>query len=793
MSLVKKTPADYDAAIQQLSLTGTDFNVIEAEWISGSQVSARRPCWSDIGDAVTRLSKFEGKTASAIRIYGDCIDSISEAPKISLTTETHIVLTARLWFPSATKPLEVKLAINSSIAFRTSSLPSDFVVIVNGAKQTLKPKPDSWGVILSVDEDGIKAYEAERPADELDTLDYWAELTPDGKSVETLGRRNDNLPRLLQYQFILASTWIQTDIPTTYSILSFIAGATQGNAAALELNLQANALAARLSTMGDGFSVYVPSLDLGACKSVLKARLAAVLAFENSYHRFVSESVRKEDAKTAAEIALGHSGDVESQYLFLEGLAKKRYKDAEEAYETSKKRFNKLQSELDSLAKAFNVGVEKWKQSEKNKLIGEAIMSLVTVTASLVVAVVVPPAGAAGAAAGAGAAANAIKNIAEGTSKFQKLIQGIKKIAELIEKLHEALEKIKTIVDSTAAIVKALSSKAETGPKIPEVPSSKTDDVINVAAEWDSYAVDVKMVFDPMAENDIEGYVEYYSALQKLPILGKAILAAQTAYITTGDTLTRVVLQQRVANRHTGRLRSAIANIAVDEHVLSIVRRAMFERLLSARTWVAVDFHGYLAAYTYFSLNRTPPIKIAATKPAPYYVDDAARLQGAVASVRADLRSQERTFAFTEESYGADWKNRLKGDRAISFTVDITNKMFSRFARIRVSRVRCYLTGATTTGGSTIDLEISTASRFRDIDIAPPYEAIEFVGETTPRCFEYEANGERIVTDGVYIDADQYSRPALFTTWNVNVLDDAVNLEGVTGVRFEVACEVSRR
>jgi hypothetical protein len=87
--------------------------------------------------------------------------------------------------------LEVKLPIYSSIAFRTSSLPSDFVVIVNGAKQTLKPKPDSWGVILSVEEDGIKAYEAERPADELDTLDYWAELTPDGKSVETLGRRNE--------------------------------------------------------------------------------------------------------------------------------------------------------------------------------------------------------------------------------------------------------------------------------------------------------------------------------------------------------------------------------------------------------------------------------------------------------------------------------------------------------------------------------------------------------------------------------------------------------------------------
>lgn len=187
---------------------------------------------------------------------------------------------------------------------------------------------------------------------------------------------------------------------------------------------------------------------------------------------------------------------------------------------------------------------------------------------------------------------------------------------------------------------------------------------------------------------DIEGYVEYYSALQKLPVLGKAILATQTACITTGDALTRVVLQQRVANRHSGRLRSAITNIAADKHVLSIVQRAMFERLLSARTWVAVDFHGYLAAYTYFSLNCTPPIKLAATKPAPYYVDDAARLQGAVASVRAELRSQERTFVFTEESCGADWKDRLKGDRAISFTVDITNEMFSRFARVRVSCVR---------------------------------------------------------------------------------------------------------
>lgn len=38
MAVVKKTPADYDAAIQQLSLTGTDFNLVQAEWISGSHV-----------------------------------------------------------------------------------------------------------------------------------------------------------------------------------------------------------------------------------------------------------------------------------------------------------------------------------------------------------------------------------------------------------------------------------------------------------------------------------------------------------------------------------------------------------------------------------------------------------------------------------------------------------------------------------------------------------------------------------------------------------------------------------
>lgn len=85
----------------------------------------------------------------------------------------------------------MKLPCYSSIAFRTSVLPPDFVVVINGVKQTLKPKPDSWGVILSVEEDGIKTCDAERPADELDTLDYWAELTPDGKSVKTLGRRNE--------------------------------------------------------------------------------------------------------------------------------------------------------------------------------------------------------------------------------------------------------------------------------------------------------------------------------------------------------------------------------------------------------------------------------------------------------------------------------------------------------------------------------------------------------------------------------------------------------------------------
>jgi ribosomal protein L16 Arg81 hydroxylase len=86
-------------------------------------------------------------------------------------------------------------------------------------------------------------------------------------------------------------------------------------------------------------SYHVPSVNLQSCKQILKARLQAATAFEQSFQSFLAQ-----DRSAANWVLLGNDLIVKSEkaikeYTFTQDLTEKRYLEAKESCATSLKRF----------------------------------------------------------------------------------------------------------------------------------------------------------------------------------------------------------------------------------------------------------------------------------------------------------------------------------------------------------------------------------------------------------------------------------------------------------------------
>lgn len=85
------------------------------------------------------------------------------------------------------------------------------------------------------------------------------------------------------------------------------------------------------------------------------------------------------------------------------------------------------------------------------------------------------------------------------------------------------------------------------------------------------------------------------------------------------------------------------------------------------------------------------PIRISATKPASEYPDDAARLQGAIASFKSTTSMQTKRFEIntgTSSIFGATALVDFETNKQITFTIDLADPLFEQFCRVRVSKMR---------------------------------------------------------------------------------------------------------
>lgn len=106
----------------------------------------------------------------------------------------------------------------------------------------------------------------------------------------------------------------------------------------------------------------------------------------------------------------------------------------------------------------------------------------------------------------------------------------------------------------------------------------------------------------------IGGMDEYHEHLRKLPVLGKAVLAAQMTVIQSGDHLMNILMKQKQANSQRERIHGANAHASKDNRVLDMLKFAMFDRLLVIRGLIFMDFWSQTMGYMYHSMSeRRPP------------------------------------------------------------------------------------------------------------------------------------------------------------------------------------------
>lgn len=125
--------------------------------------------------------------------------------------------------------------------------------------------------------------------------------------------------------------------------------------------------------------------------------------------------------------------------------------------------------------------------------------------------------------------------------------------------------------------------------------------------------------------------------------------------------------------------------------MLDLLKRAMFDRLLSIRSLVFLDFYMYSEAYMFHALTDKPPVNISPVKPVLDYLEDAARFQGNVAAFGSRVMVQQRKFSILtcgDAVNTSSLRDKLLKNESVFVSLDPKDAMFAGFSRIRVSKAR---------------------------------------------------------------------------------------------------------
>jgi hypothetical protein len=295
-------------------------------------------------------------------------------------------------------------------------------------------------------------------------------------------------------------------------------------------------------------------------------------------------------------------------------------------------------------------------------------------------------------------------------------------------------------------------------------------------------------------------------------IRGKAVLAAQQAVTTTGDTYAASLSQQLMATRNRSRLEAALPQIQGDPIAMHLLRRDLFQRLVSVRTSVCLDFRHYLDGLTWYALEAShASLDLNPLKEIGEFYNDAATLQGAYARSTAEIQPQTMNFRLNAllsapPNQDAGKAGLAEANNPLTIQVDGVNfpatrtavlhidpmaPCFEGFGRVRMKRFAVFLDGVS---APYVSLRVDLGPLMYDLSIdgsvVQDARCLAFSTTPTTMGFAYSMEGQQkdVVLDGDLSTAVTWPSP--FRFWTIQV-GKGIDLSSVRGITLQMECAVT--
>ncbi|KAL6786535.1 hypothetical protein J3E68DRAFT_446839 [Trichoderma sp. SZMC 28012] len=758
-------------------------------------------------------SKGQTTPPRRISLYCDTLIIAETIPIMGKNTFFCNIFARQILFSAAESGPAIRMRLNrgSRLLINAQILPEHFRVEFVGDmdqkdQKTVSIPDGAFGISYTSSGTGIAGIKEEvmptGPEMEMQ-CENWMNLINEDGSLKSIPFTTDNFPRLLNFQYLMAAAMVYQNPKLSLSILNWICAATKTVGGSL-LGSQAQSLRTSIaSDDSSGMISSVPSLNIYASKQILKSRLLAAKAFEDSFREYTSEERSATSWVYLAADLLRKSDMALEEYGFLSGLAQKRYDEAVQAHSYAEKQFQKTQKQVNEASKQFEGDVISWEKDQKIAAAKGILMGLIEVGVAIAATVAT-----AGAAAPAVAVAGA--SLVGTASKAAQAIAKIKEIVAKIKEIYEKLEPILAKLGELLTAIKAMFAAIETAQAALDLPNALKEgdmklDALNATAQWDIFDIQVGLLESQFQNLGIPNQDKYLFALRSLVVHGKTYLQSRVNVVVRGDELATVRLRLRQQTQSRPAIEAMIKRFTENNELVSVLKMAMFDRLLSVRALVYVDFNSYVNAYNYHTLDPHPPVKLSPVKPVVDYFADAARLQSAISAFGSKASIQRKSFVLGHEALGmnlSDVAQELGQDGRFQFSIPATHPTFDGFFRVRLMRVRVHLHGIKTTASSRcLRLALQTTGRF--MDLAPPRDkptasaTYSFTGDARTILYEVDpSRGDQITCDGDSGLAQDYTAQTPFTNWTVSLArgglsTDEIDTSSLTGVEVELFCDVS--
>ncbi|RAH86320.1 hypothetical protein BO86DRAFT_395756 [Aspergillus japonicus CBS 114.51] len=437
-----------------------------------------------------------------------------------------------------------------------------------------------------------------------------------------------------------------------------------------------------------------------------------------------------------------------------------------------------------------------------------------------------------------------MKNVTDAAKGAGKVAQKLLKVAEALKNIYDkiapVLKRLKTISVTVKKVIDTFSkvdkktgtAKSKTAKT--QRPDTQFIDMPNAIAEWRCFNIEIDYMEESLSTYGISGKNEYFQALRKMVVKAETYILTQASLVQRADDYVTVLMQQSMGERDESRLSTAATRIANNTEILTILTRAMFDRVLAIRHQVYLDFHAFTEAYRYHTLSDPLITDQSPIKSIGDYQEGMAKLCEAITVFSAMTNILRRTFRLNvgPSELSTEARVALGEGQAISFDIDRDAPLWNGFARIRMTCARCWLEGITTESNLPVRLELGTDAQFVDrnpTDPAPAHSSstvsdrtpedidedlgedrvlasllaptMRYVGVARKLLFEYEPRSKAIHCDGVFSEDPAYTRFTPITRWSVRVVEGGsdsakrgeIDFTGFTGITMEFMVDCARK